>query len=155
VLSVNSIFLDIVRSRVKQGNPDAYNQSQQSPIKELEAIICELCIQLRKIDKPLTKTTVMELANGIVLDTVYQSEFAECKELRRQIKTETLGEAWKHDFMHHFQDALTQNGSTVKDIKRRTWVTRENFENTYETMYATMVKPGITEEVESRGSNPG
>jgi hypothetical protein len=28
----------------------------------------------------------------------------------------------------------------IKDIKRKTWVTRENFENMYENIYATMVE---------------
>ncbi len=147
-LSVNSISLDTVRSRVKRGNPDAYNESQQSPIKELEPIICELCIRLGKMGRPLTKTTIIELANDIVLDTEYQSKIVECKELRRLTKTEKLGDAWYRGFMHRFDDALTRNGSTVKDIKRRTWVTRENFENMYENVYATMVEAGIAEEVQ-------
>jgi len=106
-LSVNSISLDTVRSRVKRGNPDAYNESQQSPIKELEPIICELCIRLGKMGRPLTKTTIIELANDIVLDTEYQSKIVECKELRRLTKTEKLGDAWYRGFMHRFDDALT------------------------------------------------
>ncbi len=36
----------------------------------------------------------------------------------------------------------------IKDVKRRTWVTRENFENMYENVYKTMVEAGVAEELE-------
>ncbi len=35
----------------------------------------------------------------------------------------------------------------IKDIKRRTWDTRENFETMYENIYATMVEAGLAEEL--------
>jgi hypothetical protein len=35
----------------------------------------------------------------------------------------------------------------IKDVKRRTWVTRENFENMYENIYKTMVEAGVVEEL--------
>jgi hypothetical protein len=36
----------------------------------------------------------------------------------------------------------------MKDIKWRTWVTYDNFENMYDNVYKTMVEAGITKEVE-------
>jgi hypothetical protein len=48
-LSVNSISLDTIRSRVKRGNPTAISESRLSPISELEPIISEFCIRLAKM----------------------------------------------------------------------------------------------------------
>ena len=47
-LSVNTISLETVRSRVKRGSLTAYNKNQQSPINKIEPIIVEFCIRLRK-----------------------------------------------------------------------------------------------------------
>ncbi len=38
----NSISLETVRSRVKRGNLDAFNPSQQSPIRDIEPLICQI-----------------------------------------------------------------------------------------------------------------
>jgi hypothetical protein len=48
-LSVNTILLDTVRIRVKRGNLSAYYKIQQSPIIDIEPLICEFCISLRKM----------------------------------------------------------------------------------------------------------
>ena len=59
-----------------------------------------------------------------------------------------MGTAWYKGFLHRYEDVLTRNGSVVKDLKRRTWVTAENFQNMYENVYETMVEAGIAEVVE-------
>jgi hypothetical protein len=78
-LSIDSISLDTIRSRVKRGNPEAIMTSKQSPITELEPIICEFCIHLAKMGRPLTKTTVIELANDLIMDTEFQSKVEQFK----------------------------------------------------------------------------
>jgi len=147
-LSVNTISLHTVRSRVNRGNLDAFNLNQVSPISDIEPIICEFCIRLGKMGKPLTKTTIIELANDIVADTEYASKIIECKKMRKLKDSSTLGAAWYHGFMHRFEDTLTRKHTTVKDIKRRTWATRDNFENMYDNIYEAMVEAGIAEELD-------
>ncbi len=44
-----------------------------------------------------------------------------------------------------YEDILSRNGSAIKDTKRRTWVTRDNFMNMYEIIYKRMVEAGIVE----------
>jgi hypothetical protein len=51
-------------------------------------------------------------------------------------------------FLKYHQDELSHNGSIVRDLKQRTWVTAENFENMYNNIYNTMVEVGIAEKVE-------
>ena len=48
-LTENWISLETVRSRVKRGNLDAFNPSQQSPIKDIEPVLCKFCIRTGKL----------------------------------------------------------------------------------------------------------
>jgi hypothetical protein len=98
--------------------------------------------------KPLTKTTIIELANDIVADTEYASKIIEYKKMRKLKDSSALGAAWYRGFMHCFEDTLTQNHTTVKDVKRRTWATRDNFKNMYDNIYEAMVEAGIAEELD-------
>jgi hypothetical protein len=147
-LPQNYISLHTIRSRVSRGNLEAINLQQMSPISAVEPIICEFCIRLAKMGKPLTKTTVIELANDIVADTEYASKIADFKKLRKLNDSSQLGSAWYRGFISRYEHVLTRNKTTIKDIKRRTWVRRENFENMYENIYNEMVEAGIAEELE-------
>ena len=108
----------------------------------------EFCVRLGKMGCPLTKTTVIELANDIISGTELKEEVLNCKQLRKLKSIEKLGNAWYQGFLSRHEDVLTRNGSEVKDLKRRTWVKSENFQNMYENVYATMVEAGIAEELE-------
>ena len=108
----------------------------------------EFCVRLGKMGCPLTKTTVIELANDIISGTELKEEVLNCKQLRKLKSIEKLGNAWYRGFLSRHEDVLTRNGSEVKDLKRRTWVKSENFQNMYENVYATMVEAGIAEELE-------
>jgi hypothetical protein len=79
----NSTSLETVRSRVKRGNLDAFNPSQQSPIKDIEPVLCKFCIRLGKMGDPLIKSTIIELANDLINETEYQKKVKDCKELRK------------------------------------------------------------------------
>jgi hypothetical protein len=50
--------------------------------------------------------------------------------------------------MAHFSEQLTRSGTTIKECKRNTCVTKENFQNMYENVYEAMVKAGIADEKE-------
>jgi hypothetical protein len=122
-LSKNSISLETVRSRIKRGNLDATKTYSISPIADLEPLIVEFCIRLAKIGDPLTKKTVIQLANSLVVDNDYQSRINNCKSDRKLLCNGLLGDAWYRGFMHWQKDVLTRKGSTVKDMKRSTWAT--------------------------------
>jgi hypothetical protein len=64
-------------------------------------------------------------------------------------QSQKLGSAWYKGFLKRYSDDLSRSGSVIKDIKQRTWVTHDNFENMYENVYKTMVEAGIAKEVEN------
>jgi hypothetical protein len=47
-VTMNSVSLKAAQSRVKCGNLDAFNPSQQSPIRDIEPLICQFCIATDK-----------------------------------------------------------------------------------------------------------
>jgi hypothetical protein len=47
--------------------------------------------------------------------------------------------------MSCFSDELTRSGTTVKDTKQNTWITKENFINMYENVYKEILLAGIEE----------
>jgi hypothetical protein len=146
-LSLNSISADTIRSRIKRGNLGAENKNQISPLHDVEPLILEFCIRLAKMGRPLTKTTVLELANDLIAGTEVEELIADCKKIRK-LKETKLGSAWYRGFLKRYQDDLSLSASVVKDIKRRTWVKVENFENMYQNIFEHMVEAGIAEHVE-------
>jgi hypothetical protein len=145
-LSVYTISLDTVRSRVKRGNLSAYNENQQSPILDIEALICEFCICLGKMGGPLTKTTVIELINGLASGTDLEQKIVVCK-IRKLNCIEKLGTAWYKGFLHHYKHVLTRKGFIVK-FKMKNMGKVESFQNMYGNVYEMMVEAGIAEVVE-------
>ncbi len=87
-LSVNTISLDTMRSRVKECNLTGFNKNQQPPIIEIKPIVCEFCIYLGKMGFPQIKTTVIELVNDFLSGTEL-----ECKSLI--VKSSTSSNAIK------------------------------------------------------------
>ncbi len=110
-LSKNNISLETVRSRIKRGNLDATKTYSISPIADLEPLIVEFCIRLAKIGDPLTKKTVIQLANSFVVDNDYQSRINNCKSDRKLLCNGFLSDAWYSGFMHRQKDVLTRKGS--------------------------------------------
>jgi hypothetical protein len=119
-----------------------------SPIHDVEPTLCDFCIRLGKMGNPLTKTTIIELANDLIAETKYKEKIKDCKNLRKLDSVDKLGDAWYRGFMSRYSEKLTRNGTTIKDSKRNTWVTTENFQNMYESVYEAMVTAGVAEKGE-------
>ncbi len=51
--------------------------------------------------------------------------------------------------MSHFSGQLTRSGTTIKDSKRNTWVTKKIFVNMYKNVCEAMVGAGIAEKEET------
>jgi hypothetical protein len=79
--------------------------------------------------EPLTRSTVIEFANRIINKTEYKEQVESAKTLSGLQDTNKLGIRWYHGFLNHHAMLLTTSGTVIKDVKRRTWVMKENFEN--------------------------
>jgi len=119
-----------------------------SPIHDVEPTLCDFCIRSGKMGNPLTKTTIIELANDLISETEYTEKIKDCKELRKLNSIEKLGDTWYQGFMSQFSEQLTRSGTTIKDSKRNTWVTQENFQNMYESVYEATVSAGVAKKEE-------
>jgi len=75
-----------------------------------------------KMGCPQTKTTIIQLANDLIMDTEYTERIAECKKLRKLKGLTKLRNAWYHGFLLRYE---------------------ENFQNMYENVYERMVEAGI------------
>jgi hypothetical protein len=106
----------------------------------VEPTICQICIRLGKMGNPLTKTTIIELANDLLADTEYLDKIQDCKGLLKLKCTDKLSDAWYRGFMSRFSEQSTRSIATIKDSKRNTWVTKDNFQNMYENVYEEMLK---------------
>ncbi len=98
--------------------------------------------------RPLTITPVIELANDLIGETELQENVAAAKKLGRLEQETTLGTAWYRGFLNCNAALLTTSGTVIKYVKRRTWVSREDFENMYENVYKTVAEAGVAEELE-------
>jgi hypothetical protein len=77
-----------------------------------------------------------------------QSTWIKSGVAKSYVNSKVLSDAWYHGCMSRYSDQLTRSGTTIKDSKRNTWVTKENFQNMYENVYEERVKAGIAEEKE-------
>jgi hypothetical protein len=80
--------------------------------------------------QPLTRSTVIEFANSIINQTEYEEQVEAAKKLRGLHDANKLVIRWYHGFLNRHAMLLTTSGTVIKDVKRRTWVMKENFENT-------------------------
>ncbi len=104
---------------MKRCNLTAFNKNQQSLIFQIKPIIWEFRIRLVKMGCPLTKTTIIELANDLMSGTELECEIINFKKLQKLNCIQKLGDAWCRGFLSRHQDQLTRNASAVKNLKRR------------------------------------
>jgi hypothetical protein len=96
---------------------------------------------LGKIGEPLTRSICQQYNKK----TKYEEQVEASKTLRGLQDANKLSIRWHHGFLHRHYLLLTTSGTVIKDVKRRTWVAKENFENMYKNMYKTMVEAGVAE----------
>ena len=97
--------------------------------------------------QPLTRSTVIKFANRIINETECKENVEAAKMLRGLQDAYNLSIRWYHGFLSRHTSLLTTSGTVIKDVKRRTWMTKVNFENIYENVYKTMVEAGVAEEL--------
>ena len=137
--------------RIRKKNFDGSNRNTTSPLHEIEPFIVDCIIQSYKICHSMTKTDIILLTQEIIAGTIYEEKLINCKEVRKiNNKKSLLGDAWFRGFMKRNKDKLKRSRVKVKDNKRHSWCTYENFVNMYDRVYEAMVDAKVAEYCEDK-----
>ena len=128
-LSSGLVVFETVRSRLKNQNISGVAPQRRSPLEKVEPIIVEHCVRLAEIGSALIADEVIALASEIIEGTMHETNLLEYKEKRNIISNSLLGKAWYHGFMKRNEDKIKRARCKVRDQKRLTWCTVDNFEN--------------------------
>jgi len=144
-LLAGTIKKDTIRTRVDRDNITGFNPATAPPLEEIEDIIAEYCVRLAQIGCPLIKRNVIDLAMSLIIGSKYEKKLLEWKHSHshHDPSKDLLGPSWYKGFMSRHADRLLRISATVKDVKRNTWVTYENFSNMYDNIYASLIDAGV------------
>jgi len=144
-LSAGMIKKDTIRTRVNRNNITGFNPATAPPLEEIEDIIAEYCVRLAQIGCPLIKRNVIDLAMSFIIGSKYEKKLLEwkCSHSHHDASKDLLGPSWYKGFMSRHADRLLRISATVKDVKRNTWVSYENFSNMYDNIYASLIDAGV------------
>jgi hypothetical protein len=139
-------------SRIHRNNLEGVAPQRISPIKDVEPLIVEYCLQMAKCGQALTRNDVIELANELIQDTKYAEAVIDFKK-KRKFKVDKndkmlVGKTWYKGFMNRNSDTLKRGRCRVMDSNHHSWCTYENFDSMYQSVYGAMVTAGIAEKTD-------
>jgi hypothetical protein len=142
-----SVKDETVLSRVKRNNISGVAHQRVSPLDEMEPLIIEWCERMAKIGMALARDNVVELVTDLIQETDTAKKLVAFKE-KRSLETTVgekvlVGKAWYKAFMKRNKERLKRARCKVKDQKRRTWCTYENFASMYDAVYDAMVEAKV------------
>ena len=118
--------------------------NNMSPLAEIEPLIVQFCIAMARLGEPLTRTTVVALANDIIADNDHvKSKLLSHRKTCKSDVGPKVGNKWNKNFMKRQSDKIAARAVLVKDKKRATWVKEENFKAMYDCIYGAMVDSKI------------
>jgi hypothetical protein len=152
-LPLDSVNREAILSRYRRNNLTGISKHRQSPLLEIEPLIVEWCLKMAKIGMALNRENVIDLTSELIQGTEFEKKFKDFKKVRYIDGKRTNGEkfqvgkTWYNGFMLRNKEALRRGKCKVRDIKRHTWCTYENFRNMYDCVYLSMVESGVAEEL--------
>lgn len=148
-ISPDLINFKTVASRIVSGNLVGIKQQSISPIQQIEPEIALCCEQLSNIGQPLDRKEVCSLASEMIKGTSYETKMKMFKEKRGlDCTNQILGTRWYDNFMTRYAHVLKRGRCKHKDIKRKTWCTKEHFTNMYDAVYEKMVEAKVAIKLE-------
>jgi hypothetical protein len=153
-----TIPFETICSRLKRRNLSGKTWQRTSPIETVEPLLVQHCRKLANIGSPLCKDQVISLVASLICNTVHYDSLVEFKKrLRLQIpivdddscgESSFLGRRWYEGFLLRNNDKIMRGKGRVKDIKRHTWCTYENFVDMYDGVYKAMVLAKVAVELD-------
>ena len=147
----NEIKCETVRSRVKRNNLTGYSASRDSPIREIENYIAQTIIQMSRINKPLSISGCIQLANSMISGTAYFEKLVEFKRSRGiNSKTMELGKSWFRSFCKRNPSIITTRAVKFA-VNRAEWCNVENVKIMYDCIYSELVDAGVAKQLAGDG----
>ncbi|KAI2490799.1 hypothetical protein MHU86_23764 [Fragilaria crotonensis] len=153
-----NISIHTVRTRAKRNklNPDVC-QGTPSPMLSIEPYLVALITQLSRMRLPITVAAGLQLANSLIVGTIFESKLRAWKEkhnvhTRRMLNIDNcaantsnllLGWGYWRGFMNRNGHLIKSKKAVKFESKRADWCTHHNFSIMYREVYEEMVKGGI------------
>jgi hypothetical protein len=142
---------------VAQSNFTGFAFSGTSPLAEIEPVIVDCCLRLATMGCALNMDQVLTLSTDLIQGRKCAKQLMELKKMLRLPELTTnnqtdkvkIGEGWYCNFMNQHKDTLMQQILQVKDAKRSTYCTYQNFLLMYDTVHEGMVKCNIAEKLDN------
>ena len=64
----------LITSRIERGNLESSTPGPESPMKPLEPLLIDVCVQKARMGQPVNITEGIEMANSLILNTRYQTQ---------------------------------------------------------------------------------
>lgn len=150
-LERGSINRRTIINRVQSQNLDGTSQQKVPPMLEIEEMLVGIIEKLGLMNEPLNRSSIMELCDDIIRNTIHETRLRAFWEKRGIVKVgkQLVGIGWYEGFLKRNQDKLTRKRVQIRDRKRRTWCTVQHFTNMYNTVYDAMVQCGVAEMTEN------
>jgi hypothetical protein len=145
----SGISSNTITNRARRGNLEGIALQRMSPLKNIEPLIVEYCLQLAHIGCPLDKPQLILLASSLIQGSTYVETLKLFKESRgiKVDESNVIGKRWYLNFMRRNKDKIRRGRGKIRDVKRHTWCTYDAFKDMYASVYATMEEIGICKHV--------
>jgi hypothetical protein len=91
---------DTVKTRVKIRNPIGYAHQRTSPLSKIEPLIVQWCLLSANTGNPMTRESIIPLANEIINDTAYSEPMSEFKKKRKIANRNMVETSWYQCFLN-------------------------------------------------------
>lgn len=141
---------ETIRSRFKRRNTTGKGKTHVSPIAPIEPIIVDFCVKLARMGSPLDRDQVISLTNDLLKNTNELERLKSYKQRHTSSNAvESVGKKWYDNFMQRHDHIIKRVASRNSDVKRKQYITRENFKMMYDCVYERMVDAGVAQKFES------
>ena len=136
-----------VSAREIRGRLKVNHRGTPSPMAPIEPTILQYCIAANRMNAPLDKPQVIQLANDLIRKTEHEARVREFKAKRAHVESaddidQLVGEAWYRGFMRRHERVIKAKRKKTFAVNRANSTKYEDFVVMYDTMDNVVVKSG-------------
>lgn len=143
-----------IKGRVSTGNLTGYHPNKTSPLYGMESLLVAIILHKDRYGENLKKANIIKLAQSMSKGTEYARRYNAHMKIKRppsvrpQDEVACVGNKWYRNFSKRHPEHLVSKKLKVTDAKRRSFVTKDNFQSMYDSVYSTLVKAGAAKELD-------